>query len=208
MVRSKLRAVVYLGSFLYYLVPPILFDQTGWEMPNVLQYLGTFLILGVSISAVEKRLVPKFFRPMVRLITYIPDRVEREVSQTRGASKSGFPLGGVFGIVQLFLLVLVNKVLVRIFLSRLVSLLMFVLFKSTMFTFDIVKYLVRVGESLPILLLLLLPVIKRGAWYYLVAYFAVCGGLTLLTGLGYFSLTMMVWRNLVSGELANLVGFS
>ena len=194
---SKLRAAVYILSFAYYLVPQSSSGVYHQELPKILQAIAAFLILGVSISAVKHRLVPKFLRPVVSLVTYIPDRMEAEVSGGKTIQ------GGVFRVVQIFILVFINKFMVRWLLIKLSAILLVVLVKSTTITIDIVQGLVSVGESIPLLLILLLPIIKRAAWYYLLAYFAVCGGLTLLMGVGYFSVTMMIWRNLVQSDLVS-----
>ena len=200
-IRNKIRAVVYVLSFIYYLIPHSVLTDGIWmlESHNCMQYIATFLILGVSVSAVQTRLVPKFLRPITLLVTWIPDRVEREVL----CAESGSLFFGFFRVIQIFLIIIINKLMVKWLLIKLVSLLIFVLFKSTTITIDIVKNLILIGENVPVILILLLPVIKRGAWYYIVAYFAICGGLTLVIGIGYFSLTMMIWRKFVNAELTH-----
>ena len=164
---------------------------------EILNYIILFLIIGVSLSALKQRIIPKKFHPISEMISMIPDQIVYVVVGD----------GGVIEILQIFTIIIINKILIKFLIFRAINLVIFILFKSTMITYDIVISLANFGTFFPIFIILLLPIIKRGSWYYMICYFTICGGSCLILGLGSFSLIMMSWKNLVQRDLDDLVGW-
>jgi len=201
------RIVLFILSLIYFIVP-----HTRWveifssgsfaSVPadSIGRAVVVFLIVGVSLSGLRDRILPKFLHPLVAMISYIPDSILSHVEgkQTNGGKTSQHFL---FNIIQISVIIFVSKIFVKFLLIKSVSLVLVVLFKSTMFTYSLVMKIANFGLEYPLAILVLLPLIKRISWYYLLVYFSVCGASCVAVGLSIASALMLVWRHLVVPDL-------
>ena len=197
------RIVIFIISIVYFIVPysqwaEILSSRSIASIPG--ESLGravvVFLILGVSLSGLRDRIVPQFLHPVVKILTYIPDSILSHV-EGRPSMQQHFLLN----IVQISIVIVVSKILVKFLIVKLVSLVLVVLFKSTMFTYLLVMRIANFGLEYPLGILVLLPLIKRISWYYLLVYFSICGASCVAVGLSIASALVLVWRHLVIEDL-------
>jgi len=198
------RIVIFIISLIYFIVPysrwidivsTRLFSSISAESFG--RGLVVFLILGVSLSGLRDRIVPKFLHPILTMVTYIPDSI---LSHVEGRGKFGNQ-HFVFNMIQLSILIMVLKILVKFLIVNLVSVVVVVLFKSTLFTYTLVMKIANFGLEYPLAILVLLPLIKRISWYYLLVYFSICGASCAAASLGIAGALMLVWRHLVVQDL-------
>ena len=95
--------------------------------------------------------------------------------------------------LELISIIIVTKLVAHLVLI-LVNTNIFVLFKATTFTASLAW---TVASLTPLLLLALAPVIQRAAWYYVIAYCALCGGSVFASVVGLSVGLGLVWRHTV-----------
>lgn len=200
------RIVLFICSLIYFIFP-----HTNWldlvalnsysiPMESVGRMGMVFLILGVSLSSVRDKILPKFLHPLVSMISYIPDSI---LSHVEGSSKSTCSTSQHFllNVVQVSIMLFVTKIVIKLLFIKGVSLVLTILFKTTMYTYYLVLRMANFGIDYPLAILVLLPIIKRVSWYYLLIYFSICGASCVALGLGIASSLMLVWRHLVVEDL-------
>lgn len=183
MASNAGRGTVFILAIAYYTVTTtrFLYDalpQSPFPGLNIRTALALYLILGASVS----RLSVGFPKPVKALLSpflALPNKLSVQSTPIQ--------------IFQLLSIIVVTKLLVKAVLL-VVSLNIIVLFKSTVFTTLIVQKLAHVT---PVILILMLPLIKKGSWYYFVAYCAVCGSTAVFSGLGIAMAVGLLWRNFV-----------
>ena len=99
----------------------------------------------------------------------------------------------VTSVVELLAIVLVTKLVTNVAFILLNTNLV-VLFKATTFTASLAW---GVASLTPLLLLVLVPLIQRVAWYYVIAYCALCGGAVFASVVGLSLALGVVWRHTV-----------
>lgn len=183
MASNAGRGTVFVLAIVYYTVTStrILYDalpQSPFPGLNIRTVLALYLILGASVSRLSVG-SPKPVKALLSPFLALPNKLAVESTPIQ--------------IIQLLSILVVTKLLVKAVLL-VVSLNIVVLFKSTVLTTLIVQKLAHVT---PVILILMLPLIKKGSWYYFVAYCTVCGGTALFSGLGIAMIVGLIWRNFV-----------
>ena len=181
------RGVLFVVSVLYYgaTAIPAVAEQAALH-PYFRTFVGLYLVLGVTLSQAVSRLFPKPVQLVAAPLLYVPNRLAIASSPV--------------DLVQIFSIIFAAKITVRC-LYILFNIDLFILFKSTVLTTEIISGLSRLT---PFLLLLALPAIRYGGWYYLVTYCALCGGTVLLSGIGVMMTLGVVWRNIVVSDWTRL----
>ena len=199
-----MRIFLFITSLVYFAVPysrwvDMLSSPAVSAIP--LDTIGrgcvVFLIIGVSIGGLRDRILPQFLHPLVGMISYIPESL---ISQVEG-KRQHFLLN----IIQISILMFTTKIMVKLVFIKIVSIVVVILFKSTLFTYSLVMRIANFGLDYPLGILVLLPLIKRISWYYLLVYFSICGASCVASGLCIAGALMLVWRHLVIPDLFSRV---
>jgi hypothetical protein len=129
---------------------------------------------------------PKFFSLYI-----VCSSILKKVS-TRLGHLFPFP-DSVKEVTELISIIVITKLIAKLVFA-LVSVNLVVLFKATNFTATL---LWGIASLTPLVLLAFSPILRKFSWYYLIGYFAICGG-SVLASVGGFSIGIgLVWKHTV-----------
>jgi len=180
----------------------------AWDIEKFVRSIFVFIIVGVSIGALRKNILPKSLHPVSRVISFIPEKVLAQIDPSVGDDTPPYVPRGrrknrkkseniFFNIFQILFLIFIARLMVKFLVYRATSFVIMVLFDSTRFTYDLVIRIANFCIKFPLAVLVILPIVRRTAWYYLLAYFTICGGSCFVLIFTISSSVMIVWRNLV-----------
>ena len=200
----NIRVLLFVFGLVYFTIPHTRWVELISSLPILNLPIDTigrgflvFIIIGVSLGGLRDRILPQFLHPLVSIVSYIPDTL---ITHVEGKRQHFF-----LNIVQISLLMFTTKFLVKIVFIKIVSFVIVILFKSTLFTYSLVMRIANFGLEYPLGILVLLPLIKRISWYYLLVYFSICGASCVAAGLCIAGTLMLVWRHLVIPDLFSRV---
>lgn len=182
--------IVFAGSLIHYSVPP------SWLAPVheyrfLFRWVIIFFVVAMSLSPVKAKVGR--FRHVLTGTDYIVDLIASDQP--------------VWSVLHVGLIIICVKLFVKIvFLGG--NVLLFLLFRATVFTYSLVTVIVGFGSVWPIMLVVVLPAVRRVAWYYLLAYFALCGGACFLSSLALLSATNFLWREIVLKDIRTQIGWN
>lgn len=166
----------------------------GWPR-FVFQWIVTFFIISTLLSAMKSR---------VGKLKHVLARADSMVDAVVGDGTSLSE--GLWNVIQILIIFGASKVYVG-FVYWVVNVIVFILFRYTILTYSIIHGLVVFGCTWPVLLFVLLPVVRKLAWYYLMTYFVVCGGMVFATGIALMSVFMAIWNNTVTRDVRLVIGW-
>jgi hypothetical protein len=192
------------------------------DLESIAQSILIFIIVGISMTNLRSKILPKSIHPILKLFTFIPEWILNQIDpvaeiEDRGRRRrsSGRVTAenhrqeklyaknnreNVFiNIIQIFILIFIARLIVKFIFFRATSIVLMILFDSTRFTYDLVVRIATLCVQFPLAVLVVLPIVRRTAWYYLLAYFTICGGSCFVLIFTISSGIMLVWKKFVIG---------
>jgi hypothetical protein len=226
-----LRGFVFIASLVYFMLPrwkwtKLLQGGSAWifkdgqvlELESVATGIIVFIIVGISLTGLSGKIIPKNFHPFIRVFTCIPEFILNQIDPPSWDVDDHSPIersvdshrlwkrdrrrsreNVLTNIIQMVLLIFLARLIVKFLFFRATSIVVMVLFDSTRYTWDLVLRIASWCVRFPLGTLVVLPIVRRTAWYYLLAYFTICGGSCFVLVFGISTIFMLIWKNFILG---------